>query len=405
MWQVRNTDRGEPRDVPCRPINSGHYFTATGIQNNIFRSKPKEMVIELAVLSGFQPKILALISMTSLSVLSISNTIAAPPIDPARASITLKRSTCYGPCPAYEVKIHGDGRVQFSTETASMAEVDPARRKFASSEGVLLPGTHEDWITPEAVKDLIGKFQAAGFWHLKNEYIIGIVDLPTYSLTIDTGQQRKTVVEQAGSRWVRMPPVVTDLQNATDQVAGTDRWVIGSPALISWLERVRFDFRSPHAAELAAAGEWGKASEAMVGALIDRGAPLDQPVSPGGITMLETEAAGMSLIKAAIKRGHAGVFNRLMALGWLDRLGKLKAAEYFAQSAAGCSPALVDAVADAGVDIDLSAPPPPNDYLPDSRGRTALARLQTSHACQDDEARRAQTVARLIARGAKPKPS
>lgn len=359
----------------------------------------------MAARPSLASKALACIALVVLAALPISSSAGTPLIDPAKATITLERSACYGPCPVYKVQIHGDGRVQFSTKTAPMDQEGASHSQYARFIGVLIPGTHEDRVSPGAVESLIRKFQAAGFWHLKNEYSAETTDLPTYSLTIDTGRQRKTVVNYAGER-VGMPPVVTELENAVDTLAGTDRWISGSPALIPWLERVRFDFRSFHAAELAVAGEWDRASEATVSALIDRGAPLDQPVSIGGRSAagrsLKPEAAGMSLIRAAIWRGHAGVFKQMVALGWLDRLGKLKAAEYFAQAAAGCSPAMVDAFADAGLALDQGAPRQPDAYSNDPHGQTALAALGASYACQDDEARRVRTAERLIARGANP---
>jgi hypothetical protein len=87
-------------------------------------------------------------------------------------------------------------------------------------------------------------------------------------------------------------------------------------------------------------------------------------------------------MKSAIQLGQLRLFNKLVATGWVDRVGKAQVAQLFAQYAAGCSPVLVDAAADAGIDIDE----------PDlQRGRTALdnlANVATAHLCGNREAER-----------------
>jgi hypothetical protein len=102
-------------------------------------------------------------------------------------------------------------------------------------------------------------------------------------------------------------------------------------------------------------------------------------------------------MESAIRRGHAGLFNRLAAAGWLDAMGRDQAAQLFVQHGAGCSPALVDAVADAGIDIDVPEPP---------QGGTALASVAGA-PCWDTagdhrEEARIATARRLLARGADP---
>jgi hypothetical protein len=217
-----------------------------------------------------------------------------------------------------------------------------------------------------------------------------------------------------------MPKVVTELEDAVDEVAGTERWLKGT-GLIAWLEGQHFDFHSLEAAELAVSA-YGNvllvlmdrgAYEAMVLALIDRGAPLDSEVSHPGILPLKlarddsgvakrlaefpeykkTVVAGVSLMESAISHGQLRLFNKLAAAGWVDRVGKKRASQLFALWAAGCSPAMVDAAADAGIDIDQPETP---------RGTTALANLGTSFPCGNREADKDATAKRLLARGANP---
>jgi hypothetical protein len=308
--------------------------------------------------------------------------------DLSKIEITLQRSACYGVCPEYEVTIHGDGRVIF---TAS------ASHGFAEilHQGVVWPGTHEDRIDPRTVAALFKQFQKAGFFDLRSSYRAAILHGATYVLTVDTGRRHKSVEDYVGQQ-AGMPRVVTELEDAVDKVAGTDRWLRGT-GLIAWLEGQHFDFHSPEAAQLAVSGANSRrADEAMVPALIDHGAPLDSEVSNPNFPRYTPVVAGFSLMESAIQLGQLRLFNKLVATGWVDRVGKARVAQLFARYAAGCSPVLVDAAADAGIDIDE----------PDlQRGRTALANLAnvaTAHLCGNREAERLATAQRLLARGANP---
>ncbi|WNL45778.1 DUF6438 domain-containing protein [Dyella sp. BiH032] len=314
-------------------------------------------------------------------------------------AMSLERSACYGSCPVYRVTIHGDGRVQFTTRTSPVHKVDAIHRQFSRSRGVLVSGTLEDRVSPEAAQALLAQFEAAGFWQLKDEYRAYVTDLPTQVITLAVGDRQKSVTDYDG-RSAGMPLAAHDLEAAIDRVAGTERWVTGGPGLVPWLERNGFDFRSTGAAELAVNGEDDSADEATVLSLIDHGAPLDRPLTFRSRFAERTGAAGTMLMEASIRRGHAGVFARLAAAGWLDRLGKTKAAELLSRSAAGCSPALVDAAADAGVDIDYAVFDPREDD--DDQGKTALAELAGTYTCREQEPARIQTADRLLARGANP---
>jgi hypothetical protein len=320
--------------------------------------------------------------------------------------ITLRRGPCQCCCPIYTVNVHGDGRVVFT----------------AGSIGVLLPGTHEDRIAPEAVAALLERFLKAGFFKLRSSYLAPeSSDLPRYVLTVDTGQRHKSVADQMGAG-AGMPKVVTELERAVDEAAGTARWLRGRAGLMAWLEGQNFDFQSPDAARLALEGANGSADEAMILALIGHGAPLDSDVSiVPPETMRKAKAIfpeytpvlpGDALMASAIRRGLAKLFTELAAAGWLDHLGKERAAQLFAFSAGGCSPALVDAVADAGVDIDTPAPATPvepeyrGSFSP-AYGKTALAQLAQGgpaapYVWRDRVADRLATVQRLLARGADP---
>lgn len=342
--------------------------------------------------------VLGIACLLTLAAIAPRATAADQPAD--FMTITLQRTACLGSCPAYEVTIRGDGHVQFTTATAPKDGVEELHRRFAISRGVLLPGTHEDRVDPAAVDALEAQFEQAGFWDLKDEYSLEATDGSTQTVTLVVGKRKKTVVDYMGTE-AGMPQAVRDLEAAIDRVAGTERWVKGSAALIPWLEQTGFDFRSTRATALALDGEDDHADEATVLALIERGAPLDQPVLSSDDLPGPAVLAGSALLEDAIRRGHAEVFLRLAKDGWLDRLGSPTVALIFAQSAAGCSPAMVDALAAAGVNIDLPESHRKSDIGDDPQGETALSTLADVYACHDEKTR-VQTAERLLAHGADP---
>jgi hypothetical protein len=160
--------------------------------------------------------------------------------DLSKIEITLQRSACRGTCPEYNVTIHGDGRVVFTTETYTGSESAVASHRQLVAQGVVLPGTHEDWIAPATVAALFAQFRKAGFFNLRNSYRAEITDSAAYVLTADAGQRHKSVEDYTG-RMVGIPEVVTELEDAVDNAAGTVCWVKGTAGLIAWLEGQHFD--------------------------------------------------------------------------------------------------------------------------------------------------------------------
>ncbi len=293
----------------------------------------------------------------------------------------------------------------FTTATEPVDPVDEVHRRFAQSDGVLLPGTHKDKVSADAVAALIQKFQAARFWSLRAAYRTPVTDSPSYVVTFDTGKSRKTVTDYVGEQ-SGMPHTLTELEEAIDQVAGTDRWVRGTKGLLSWLEQNGFDFHSEQAADLAVSAAFGGGDEETVIGLIDHGAPLDGNATASGSwsasPIVPTKSAGVLITESAIKRGQAKLFRRMAASGWVEKISKANAAQAFARYAAGCSPELVDAVVDAGLDIDVGAQRSADDSPDSPQGKTALAELAGSYACEGREADRVKTAERLLARGANP---
>lgn len=320
-----------------------------------------------------------------------------PTVDHSRLLITLERSACFGDCPDYRVRIDGYGRVEFSTETAALGAVEELHRAMSSTPGVLHPGTHVDRIDRRSVDALVERFRKARFFSLRDSYVWEVTDLPTQVLTLETGHGRKRVLDYGGDQ-VGMPRSVAELQVAVDRAAGSARWVRGATGLVAYLEKTGFDFRSERAAGMLLQGV-AEADESTLVGLIDRGAPLDEPLSAAE----STRPVGAEAIIGSIRFGRARLFKALVDRGWLGRVDGAEANQVLAEGAAGCNPEFVDVAVDAGLLVD-AVTPRPADYHPEDGipfGETALAGLAGAYGCRG-EGPRTDTAKRLLARGANP---
>lgn len=142
---------------------------------------------------------------------AIALTACAPVEAPAQegpVEITLRRTVCYGFCPAYTVTITGDGQVRYNGE------------RFVN-----VVGPASATIPREDVEQLLARFDEIGFDELRDEYRGQMTDLPTTTITLVRNGRRKAVVDYGGTS-VGMPRAVRDLQAEIDRVARTDQWVL-----------------------------------------------------------------------------------------------------------------------------------------------------------------------------------
>jgi hypothetical protein len=117
--------------------------------------------------------------------------------------ITLERTGCYGPCPAYIVTLRSDGSVTFDGRYYTKVK-----------------GTETAHVDPAAVRQLAQKFIDADFYSLDDSYHFAVTDSPTYVLCLSIDGHSKKVIDYVGSS-VGMPDSVTDLEEAVDSVANT----------------------------------------------------------------------------------------------------------------------------------------------------------------------------------------
>lgn len=132
--------------------------------------------------------------------------------DWASLKITLKRTSCFGDCPAYQVQILGSGDVHFqaSLPTAMDQHGRVSRREL---------------------ERLLTAFRTANYYGLEMQYRMNSSDLPT-SITSISIDGKSMSVEDYGGLQVGMPTTVRDLESVIDEVAGTSKWLPSSD--ISW---------------------------------------------------------------------------------------------------------------------------------------------------------------------------
>lgn len=105
--------------------------------------------------------------------------IPFPEANIAKTSITLERGACFGTCPDYRVTVHEDGLVEFDTGEDHFKGTAAQAHLEYNGHNVLMPGRHTARVDPNTVADLLGRFRAAHFFGLKNEYAYPATDAST----------------------------------------------------------------------------------------------------------------------------------------------------------------------------------------------------------------------------------
>lgn len=169
------------------------------------------------------------------AVVSTAGCASFPDVaDRESVRISLTRTACFGTCPAYTVQIRGDGLVS-----------------YAGQAHVAVTGRHVDRISDETVSRLIEMFRVAEFFSLRDEYVGNRTDHPRYEVSFTGSGRTKRVIDYIGKEG-GMPESVTMLEDAIDRLAGTAKWVQGTPELVDALTRSGIPFRSEVASNILA---------------------------------------------------------------------------------------------------------------------------------------------------------
>lgn len=120
---------------------------------------------------------------------------------PQEASIALRRGPCFGTCPVYEVVLRSDG-------TATYEGGDHAPRR----------GRYEGQVDPGAVWALAERLDRAGFWRLRVDEQLRVMDLPEAVVTARVDDRQHRV-------HTNLPPApLGEVLAAIDSVAAAIHW-------------------------------------------------------------------------------------------------------------------------------------------------------------------------------------
>ena len=128
--------------------------------------------------------------------------------------LTLKRTACYGTCPIYEVTLEPNNTVTFVGE------------RFVAETG-----EHTTSIDAEASRELLSKFDAAGFLDLpagmEKECGTFVTDVPGIVLSFRRENKSRTVEDLSGCRGNMRLEAVRALAREVDKTLKTSQWIGG----------------------------------------------------------------------------------------------------------------------------------------------------------------------------------
>lgn len=282
--------------------------------------------------------------------------VPMPPFDPS-FRIALQRTACLGTCPRYRVEVAADGAVLFTGE-----------------DYVFAGGVHRARIDPAAVRRLYDLARRADFFSLRDSYIAGVTDNPTYVVTVTAGGRRHAVTDYVGET-VGMPSIVRELEEAIDAAAGTRRWIEGNETTVSALIAEGSDLRGAEGARMLA-GAAGAGKARMVAQLLGAGAQLDGqpaalPAAAGGgnLTILNfllarradwSRADLHAALEAAAAGGHFDAFRLLARRGALTGLAPAEATQLLRRAAERGDARLVAVLLRLHADVNWIDPTYPN---------------------------------------------
>ncbi len=105
--------------------------------------------------------------------------------------ISMKKTPCYGKCPAYLVDIYENGDVLFNGKSF-----------------VDYIGEHTGTITPEDVNRIKEKIHAINFFELEDKYDSNVTDFPSCILDVNLDGKTKSILDRVGG-----PKELKELEN------------------------------------------------------------------------------------------------------------------------------------------------------------------------------------------------
>lgn len=129
----------------------------------------------------------------------------AQKVDESLLLASLERTTCYGDCPYYEVKVYSNGVVVYN-----------------GRKNVEYLGLHEGVLSQNKIRQLLEKAKSVGYAYLENKYPIkglGIIDFPVCITSVKEGERKKMVYNRNDS-----PQGLIEYQNFFDELIEDVEW-------------------------------------------------------------------------------------------------------------------------------------------------------------------------------------
>nr|GAT43064.1 predicted protein [Mycena chlorophos] len=214
----------------------------------------------------------------------------------------LKRTECYGMCPAYSLDMYGDGRVVWR----GVGYVD-------------LVGELSYRIPAAKMAELVATLQENDLWSMRKRYRAEVTDYPTIRLAISMGKKTHRIEDYAGEM-VGIPIAVAAFEQRMDAAAGVEHLIHLDPIGMQRLHEQHFHFKSAQAGLLLAysVADAGNHHEALMLDLIRKGAPLSacEPLSymPGCVNL--------PVLVSAIYKQRQRLIDPLLQRGALQTDGK-----------------------------------------------------------------------------------
>jgi hypothetical protein len=129
----------------------------------------------------------------------------AQKVDESLLVASLERTTCYGNCPYYEVKVYSNGVVTYN-----------------GRKNVEYLGLHESVLPQKQIHELLDKAKSIGYAYLENKYPIkglGIIDFPLCITSVKEGEIKKMVYNRNDS-----PQRLVEYQEFFDELMEEVEW-------------------------------------------------------------------------------------------------------------------------------------------------------------------------------------
>jgi hypothetical protein len=150
------------------------------------------------------------------------------PLDHGGLQMGLARRKGDVPWVAYTVTVSGNGEVQFIG---------------GMGMGMLTPGHHRDYISSQAVDEILTTFRRANYFALKDQYRYPITDAQGTRTWIQIDGQKKSVDDYAGTL-AGAPAALGELEQSFERIAKTEKWIRGNKDTLPSLLSEHWDFQS-----------------------------------------------------------------------------------------------------------------------------------------------------------------